>query len=109
MNVPQRRAYGASTVADQFAVDIKGLGDIVERMAQYQNVVDSMLDEIDTTVANLHLTWNGDASQAHADAHKEWKEGAEMMRKALEQLKTAGSHAEKAYRGAVEANKSMWA
>ena len=96
-------------MADQFGVDLHGLGDIVDRMAQYQNVVDSMLDEIDTTVSNLHITWSGATSQAHADAHAEWKAGAEMMRKALEQLKAAGSHAQKAYHGAVEANKSMWA
>jgi WXG100 family type VII secretion target len=96
-------------VADPFSVDLHRLGDIVERMAQYQNVVDSMLDEVDTTVANLHITWSGVASQAHADAHEEWKTGAEMMRKALGELKTAGSHAQKAYDCAVDANKSMWA
>ncbi len=96
-------------MAEQFGVDLHRLADIVERMAQYQNVVDSMLDEVDTTVANLHTTWDGVASQAHSVAHQEWKTGAEMMRKALGQLQTAGSHAQSAYHGAVEANKNMWA
>ncbi len=44
-------------MADAFAVDLDKLADIVERMAAYQAVVDSMLEECDAVVANLHAQW----------------------------------------------------
>jgi WXG100 family type VII secretion target len=95
-------------MADAFAVDLDRLGDIVERMASYQQVVDSMLDECDAVVANLHAQWDGVASQSHAAVHEQWKQGADMMRNALGQLRAAGAHAHTSYSGAVEANRKIW-
>ena len=96
-------------MADAFSVDLGRLADIVERMAQYQKVIDGMLGEVDSAVKNLHGAWEGSASLAHADAHAEWRSGADLMRNALGQLQSAGLHAKKAYDGAVEANTTMWA
>lgn len=95
-------------MAEAFAVDLDRLADIVERMAAYQTVVDSMLEECDSVVANLHAQWDGVASESHAAVHKQWKEGADMMRTALAQLRAAGAHAHTSYSGAVEANLKIW-
>ena len=95
-------------MADAFAVDLDRLADIVERMASYQATVDSMLDECDAVVANLHANWYGVANDAHDAVHKQWKEGADMMRNALAQLRSAGGHAHTSYSGAVEANLKIW-
>ncbi|MBB3602524.1 WXG100 family type VII secretion target [Mycolicibacterium sp. BK556] len=95
-------------MADAFAVDLDRLANIVERMASYQQVVDSMLDECDAVVANLHAQWDGVASQSHAAVHEQWKQGADMMRVALGQLHAAGAHAHSSYSGAVEANLKIW-
>ena len=95
-------------MADAFAVDLDRLSSIVERMASYQMTVDSMLDECDAVVANLHAQWQGVASEAHDAVHKQWKEGADMMRTALAQLRSAGAHAHTSYNGAIEANQKIW-
>ncbi|GAY19013.1 WXG100 family type VII secretion target [Mycobacterium sp. shizuoka-1] len=95
-------------MADAFAVDLVRLSDIVERMAAYQAVVDSMLEECDVVVANLHAQWEGVAGESHAAVHQQWKEGADMMRDGLSQLRLAGRHAHTSYRGAVEANLKTW-
>ncbi|MCX2934246.1 WXG100 family type VII secretion target [Mycobacterium sp. CVI_P3] len=95
-------------MADAFAVDLDRLADIVDRMAAYQAVVDAMLEECDAVVANLHAQWEGVASEAHDAVHKQWKEGADMMRNALAQLRSAGAHAHTAYGGAIEANLKIW-
>jgi len=95
-------------VAEAFAVDLDQLAGIVERMASYQATVDSMLDECDAVVANLHSNWHGIASDAHDAVHNQWKEGADMMRNALAQLRTAAHHAHNSYRGAIEANQKTW-
>lgn len=95
-------------MADAFAVDLDRLNGIVERMASYQQVVDSMLEECDAVVANLHAQWDGVASASHAAVHEQWKQGADMMRVALGQLRSAGAHAHGSYSGAVEANLRIW-
>jgi WXG100 family type VII secretion target len=95
-------------VADAFAVDLDRLADLVERMAEYQTVVDSMLEECDVVVAQLHAQWEGVASESHAAVHQQWKEGADLMRHALAQLRSAGAHAHSSYNGAVEANLKIW-
>lgn len=95
-------------MSDAFAVDLDRLASIVERMASYQSVVDSMLEECDAVVANLHAQWDGAASESHAAVHKQWKEGADMMRNALGQLRAAGTHAHTSYSSAVEANLKIW-
>ncbi|MGY4710181.1 WXG100 family type VII secretion target [Mycolicibacterium sp. CBM1] len=95
-------------MADAFSVDLDRLADILERMTSYQSLVDSMLEECDSVVANLHATWEGAASTAHAAAHEQWKQGADMMRTALGQLRSAGDHAHTSYSKAVEANLNTW-
>lgn len=95
-------------MTDAFAVDLDKLADIIERMASYQVVVDSMLQECDTVVLNLHANWEGVASEAHAAAHEQWKQGADLMRSALGQLRAAGSRAHTSYTGAIEANQKTW-
>ncbi len=95
-------------MAEAFAVDLDGLADLIERMAEYQRVVDSMLEECDVVVAQLHTQWEGFASESHAAVHQQWKEGADLMRHALAQLRSAGSHAHTSYTGAVEANLKIW-
>jgi WXG100 family type VII secretion target len=95
-------------MVDAFAVDVDRLSDIVERMASYQATVDSMLEECDAVVANLHANWHGIASDAHDAVHKQWKEGADMMRNALAQLRSAGAHAHTSYSGAIDANRKIW-
>ncbi|WP_445169201.1 WXG100 family type VII secretion target [Mycolicibacterium sp. Dal123E01] len=89
-------------------MDLDRLANIVERMASYQSVVDAMLEEGDAVVANLHAQWEGVTSESHAAVHKQWKEGADMMRNALGQLRAAGTHAHTSYSGAVEANLKIW-
>ena len=95
-------------MADAFAVDLDRLADIVERMASYQTTVDSMLDECDAVVANLHAQWKGVASESHAAVHEQWKQGADMMRNALAQLRWRETHAHTSYSGAIEANLKIW-
>ncbi len=95
-------------MAEPFAVDLGRLTDLIDRMGAYQKAMDSILGEVDTMVTGLHQNWDGAASQAHTEAHEQWKVGADQMRKALAQLRDAGAHAHASYHAAVEVNKSMW-
>ena len=46
-------------MADAFGVDPARLADILQRMAHYQVVTDSMLAEIDVVANNLQHNWDG--------------------------------------------------
>ena len=95
-------------MAEAFQVDPQALADAVQRMAEFGRYAETMLDEIDSLVANLHATWTGEGAAAHAEAHRHWARGEAMMREALAQLRAAGEAAQRNYAGAMAMNLAMW-
>ncbi len=96
-------------MAEEFTVDIDSLAGAVERMAQFSRTAEALLAEIDATVTNLHISWDGEAAKAHQTAHAQWEHGATLMREALERLGRAGSTAQHNYQQATSTNTSNWA
>ena len=96
-------------MADAFGVDPDRLADILQRMAHYQVVTDSMLAEIDVVANNLQRNWDGAAGDAYDARHDQWRRGAAMMRDALVHLRQAGAHAHQAYTSVIKANQKIWA
>jgi WXG100 family type VII secretion target len=95
-------------MSNAFSVDPDALTDAVARMAGFERYVESMVDEIEGLVANLHMNWGVAAADAHAGAHRQWAEGAATMRKALGELQTAATIAHHNYTGAAATNQRMW-
>lgn len=89
-------------------MDAEQLGEAVQRMADFGRYAESVLSEIDCLVAHLHATWAGEGAAAHAEAHRHWARGEEMMREALAQVRAAGAVAHHNYTGAMSTNVSMW-
>jgi WXG100 family type VII secretion target len=95
-------------MADPFRVDPERLAEAVQQMGEFQRYSESLLEEIDSLVKNLHLTWTGEAAAAHAEAHRRWTQGEAMMGQALTQLQSAGGTAHANYTGAMAKNLDMW-
>jgi WXG100 family type VII secretion target len=95
-------------MAEAFRVDPQALADAVQRMAEFQRHVESMLGEIDSLVTNLHATWTGQGAAAHAEAHRHWARGEAMIREALAQLRAAGATAHHNYTAVMSTNLAMW-
>lgn len=95
-------------MAEPFQVDTGVLAEALQRMGEYLRYAENMLSEIDSLVTNLHVTWSGEAAEAHRDAHRHWAHGEAMMREALGQLKTAGTMAHANYTRVMAANLDMW-
>lgn len=104
---PSRRCARCE-VAEAFRVDPQALTDAVQRMTEFQKYAESILTEIDCLVTTLHGTWTGRGAAAHAEAHRHWARGEEMMREALARLRTAGATAHHNYTGAMATNLAMW-
>ncbi|MCV7198385.1 WXG100 family type VII secretion target [Mycobacterium angelicum] len=95
-------------MSEAFRVDPQALADAVQQMAEFTRHAESMITEIDSLVSNLHAAWSGEAAAAHAEAHRHWVAGEEMMRAALSRLRAAGETAHANYTGAMSTNLAMW-
>jgi len=95
-------------MVEPFSVDPEALADALERMQGLQKLSRSLLDEIDRTVRDLHITWQGEAADAHTQAHKKWTHGFEQMDHAVNALHRTGTGAHTNYTQAAAANKAMW-
>lgn len=92
----------------EFSVDLDALSESLERMDNFQRLSKALLDEIDNTVKNLHVSWQGEAAAAHAQAHQKWTHGAEQMAQALTVLHRSGTGAHRNYTHAAKINRTMW-
>lgn len=95
-------------MAEAFSVDPVALSDALERMQGFQQMSAALLAEIDGVVKNLHVSWDGEAAAAHAQAHQKWAHGAAQMDQALEALHRSGAGAHHNYTGAADTNRGMW-
>jgi WXG100 family type VII secretion target len=97
-----------STVADAFSVDPQTLARSLADMDDFGRTAASLLEEIDSVVRALHITWEGEAAAAHAEAHRLWTHGAARMQEALMRLHSSGDQAHGNYTGAMDTNRTMW-
>ena len=95
-------------MANPFAVDPQALSGALEDMADFGRTAASLLEEIESTVRDLHITWEGEAAAAHAEAHRLWTHGAAQMQDALKSLRAAGGHAHGNYTVVMRNNQGMW-
>jgi WXG100 family type VII secretion target len=95
-------------MAEAFSVDPEALSGALERMEAFSKLAKALLDEIDATVKNLHVSWDGVGASAHAEAHRHWTHGAAQMDQALAVLHRSGTGAHRNYTRAAAANRGMW-
>lgn len=95
-------------MGNPFAVDPHDLAAALDDMSDFQRTAVSLLAEIESTVRDLHITWEGEAAAAHTEAHRLWTHGAAQMREALKRLHAAGGHAHSNYSQAMRGNQDMW-
>jgi len=95
-------------MAEAFRVDPVTLTEAVARMGDYVRYVESMVSEIDSLVAHVHVTWSGEAADANREAHRHWAHGEALIREALAQLRSAGATAHANYCEVMAVNLAMW-
>ena len=89
-------------------VDLAELDRLVERMCLVQQQLGHLRAELDARVAQLHLTWTGEAAAAQVLAHERWAAGAAEVQEALAALHAIAATAHGNYSSAVAANRRMW-
>jgi WXG100 family type VII secretion target len=96
-------------VSVRYTADLEQLASHVHHAEAFVDDLDEALGHLTNVVGDLHLTWKGDAADAHRLAHEEWVRGAEEMKDALSVLAAAARRAHGNYHSAASTNADMWA
>lgn len=91
-----------------YAVDLDVLTQTIEALGRCEESCDEALDDVARQVARLHVTWEGCAATAQAQAQERWESGFATMREGLAAMRAAAITAHGNYRSAVESNLAMW-
>ncbi|HEX4471748.1 MAG TPA: WXG100 family type VII secretion target [Nocardioides sp.] len=91
-----------------YAVDLALLASTARDLESFEGFLDQRLAELDRVVADLHVTWTGQAASAHEQAHREWVAAARRMRAGLRAMRLAARAAHDDYQAAGRANATMW-
>jgi WXG100 family type VII secretion target len=92
----------------RISVDLDQLAEVVARLADEHQVLESLASSLEAALAGLHDDWDGEAASAHAIAQARWDQGFAAMRAALAGMRAAADTARSNYAGAAEANRTMW-
>jgi WXG100 family type VII secretion target len=93
---------------DAFEVDADELLRVVERMSVCETTLHELADQLERQVDRLHLTWQGDAAEAHVLAQRVWDRGFHEMHDALGRMRRAADNAHGNYTSAADTNLRMW-
>ncbi len=93
---------------DVFEVDVDELLQVVDRMADCEAGLRALATDLDRQIRELHVTWQGEAAQAHDQAQAAWATGFHDMREALGRMRRAAHTAHGNYTAAADTNLRMW-
>lgn len=91
-----------------FRADPAALAAAVERIAEFEQHLEQMLDQVAAHEHSLGSDWVGDGGQAQQSAQQRWAEGAAQMRAALVELRRIAQGAQENYRAAMQTNSLNW-
>ncbi len=94
--------------AGNYRVDLDGMQALIDKAAVLEGRIEDRLSEIQKRIAALHITWVGEAAQAHSTAAAEWAAGAAEMNTALGELRVALDRAQSMYGAVGPTNDGMW-
>ena len=78
-------------------------------MADFERGIERALAHLDGVVERLHITFTGEAADAHRTAHQQWATGMQEMKTGLVEIRDAAERAHTNYTNAVQTNARMWA
>ena len=93
---------------EAFEVDAEALLDVVDRMAACEAGLRELAADLEVRIRALHLTWQGEAAEAHIVAQTTWDRGFHDMRAALDQMRSAAHTAHGNYTSAADTNLRLW-
>ncbi|MBY8859883.1 WXG100 family type VII secretion target [Nocardia sp. CA2R105] len=95
-------------MATDYRVDLVGLAKLIDDTATLKSSIEQNITEIDQRISDLHVTWTGDAADAHKTAHDNRIRAVADMNEALATLRQKLADALTAYQTVGPTNHGMW-
>lgn len=95
-------------MALRYRVDLDELARVIDSLESFGTTLDAKLAELDRVNAELHVTWEGEAAVAQAEAHRKLAHGAAEVHRGLLAMHAAASRAHASYHAAAVANQQTW-
>lgn len=92
----------------RYTADLEAIQAHVDHAQAFVDHLEEALGHLEKVVADLHLTWTGQAADAHRLAHREWVAGARDMTEGLAAMVAAARLAHGNYSSAAATNHEMW-
>jgi len=93
---------------NEVTINLAALDNVIGELAKFSTDVTSQLDALEGHIAHLHTRWEGEAANAHANAHAEWEQGARLMAEGIDALRRASVEAHAAFTATVQANRALF-
>lgn len=91
----------------RYRVELEELLAFADTLQAFERRAEAIGSRVDGQIADLHMSWSGDAAAAHRAQHDEWTAAAAQMREALAQLREAAHTAHRNYTEAAQLNVAM--
>ena len=93
---------------DTYSLDVAELFDVIDDLARGHDALCELTIALERHVRELHLTWEGQAAQAHGMAQAHWDQCFTQMRHALDRMRQAAATAHRNYTSAAVVNRDLW-
>jgi WXG100 family type VII secretion target len=93
---------------DAYSLDADDLAATVDDLARAHAALHELAIDLERRIGELHLTWEGQAAEAHRLAHAVWDQDFAEMRDALDRMRHAADTAHRNYTSAATANRQLW-
>jgi WXG100 family type VII secretion target len=93
---------------DGYQVDFDDLESFIKKLASFRELAEARLRYLDDVVEALAEKWSGEALEAYTRAHTEWRQGAEAIQEALEDIRSATRNSHAVFTGLQAHQRKMW-
>ncbi|MDP0400007.1 WXG100 family type VII secretion target [Tsukamurella strandjordii] len=93
---------------DGYQIDFHDLESFIKKLASFRELTEARMGYLDDVVEALAEKWSGEAWEAYTRAHAEWRQGAQSIQDALEDIRTATKNSHSAYTGLQAHQRKMW-
>ena len=93
---------------DAYSLDADDLYEAIHDLARGHGALCQLAVALEARIDELHLSWEGQAADAHRIAQDVWGQGFAEMRDALARMRQAADTAHRNYTSAAAVNRQMW-
>ena len=93
---------------DAYSLDVDDLARVIIDLARGHRALSELAAALERRIDELHLSWEGQAAEAHRLAQAAWNQGFHERREALARMRQAADTAHRNYTSAAAVNHQLW-